>query len=143
MLASLGSYASAPRCSADKTYLQKIRFIDILDCYSLFTDCRRKCFKSDRTAVIKTTIASSILLSLRSRPSSSISSLSSAVLAVSSVMTPFDITCAKSRTRFKSRFAIRGVPLERDAISSAPSCSIFIPRIPALLSTICASSSGV
>ena len=46
MLASLGSYASAPRCSADKTYLQKIRFIDIFDCYSLFTDCRRKCFKS-------------------------------------------------------------------------------------------------
>ena len=54
MSASLGSYASASRCSANKTYLQKIRFIDIFDCYSLFTDCRRKRFKSDRTAVVKT-----------------------------------------------------------------------------------------
>ena len=44
--------AAAARRACQKTNLQKIRFIDILDCYSLFTDCRRKCFKSDRPSAV-------------------------------------------------------------------------------------------
>ena len=56
---------------------------------------------------------------------------------------PLDKTCAKSRTRFNIRLAIRGVPLEREAISKAPSGSIGISRMPALLVTIFANSSGV
>ena len=44
---------------------------------------------------------------------------------------------------FSIRFAIRGVPREREAISSAPSLSISIPKIPADRVTISASSSGV
>ena len=43
----------------------------------------------------------------------------------------------------KSLLAILGVPLEREAISNAPSGSISIPRIDALLVMIRASSSGV
>ena len=42
-----------------------------------------------------------------------------------------------------SRFAIRGVPLARRAISAAPSASMGTPRIPALRVTIRQSSSGV
>ena len=43
-----------------------------------------------------------------------------AVLATSSVITPSYFTCAKSRTRFKIRFASLGVPRLLRAISSAP-----------------------
>ena len=49
----------------------------------------------------------------------------------------------KSRTRFKRRFAIRGVPRERFATSAAASSSIAMPRVRALLKTISFSSSGV
>ena len=52
------------------------------------------------------------------------------------------MTCAKSRTRLSSRFAMRGVPREREAISSAPSASMPMPRIPALRVTIFESSFG-
>lgn len=40
------------------------------------------------------------------------------------------------------RFAMRGVPREREASSSAPSGSVSIPRIAAERDTICASSWG-
>lgn len=58
-------------------------------------------------------------------------------------MTPFPVTWAKSRTRFNSRFAMRGVPREREASSRAPSGSVSIPKIEALLDTMLASSRGV
>ncbi|MPM82304.1 hypothetical protein SDC9_129365 [bioreactor metagenome] len=85
----------------------------------------------------------SILLSRLSRPSSSISSFPRAISAIPCVILPSPITCAKSRTRFNRRLAILGVPLERFAISAAPSGVIGISNIPALRVTICISSSGV
>ena len=55
-------------------------------------------------------------------------------------ITPLPKTWAKSLTRRKNLLAILGVPLERRAISKAPSLSISIPKIPALLVTMEASS---
>ena len=56
---------------------------------------------------------------------------------------PSPLTSAKSLARFKSLFAILGVPLEREATSNAPSLSIPTPKMFALRVTIFASSSGV
>ena len=47
----------------------------------------------------------------------------------SPVTTPAPRTSAKSRTRFRSRLATRGVPRERSAISRSPSGSTSTPRI--------------
>ena len=46
------------------------------------------------------------------------------------------MTCAKSRTRLSRRFAIRGVPRERRAISLAPVDTIPILSISAARVTI-------
>jgi hypothetical protein len=51
-------------------------------------------------------------------------------------------TSAKSRTRLSSRFATRGVPRERCAITRSPSGSISTSRMPAERRTIVARSSG-
>ena len=83
-----------------------------------------------------------MLRSLASKPSSSISIRSRAILAVFRVIRPPLITSAKSRTRFKSRLAIRGVPRDREAISNAASASMSAPKIWALRVTIFPSSWG-
>ena len=80
--------------------------------------------------------------STRSRPTSSTSSSSRASRATSSVTTPAWRTSATSRTRRRIRLAMRGVPRERLAISSAASSSISTPRMPAERTTIDASSPG-
>ena len=64
-------------------------------------------------------------------------------MAASLLIIPSYLTCAKSRLLFKSLFAIRGVPLEREAISIAPFSSTGILSISALLLTIEASCSLV
>ena len=56
--------------------------------------------------------------------------------------TPSCRTCATSRTRRRMRFATRGVPRARAAISSAASSSVSTPRIRAERRTIVASCSG-
>ena len=56
------------------------------------------------------------------------------------VIFPFDLTCAKSRTRLNKRFAIRGVPRERFAISSEPEGSMSAYKSVDERSTILASS---
>jgi hypothetical protein len=77
------------------------------------------------------TTARNTLWSRRSRPYSSTSNSSSPARARSRVMSPSWCTSAKSRTRLSSRFAMRGVPRERFAIASAPSASVWTPRMPA------------
>ena len=52
------------------------------------------------------------------------------------------LTWAKSRTRRKRALAIRGVPLERPAISNAASSVMGTPKILAERSMICCSVSG-
>ena len=70
-------------------------------------------------------------LSVASSPSRSTSSIQRASFATFSSITPSAFTSAKSRTRFNSRFAIRGVPRDLDAISPAPPSVISTPSIPA------------
>ena len=82
-------------------------------------------------------------MSRLSRPSLSISSLLSAMSAISFVIFPLPITSAKSRTRLSRRFAIRGVPLERFAISIAPLLSQGMESMTDERITISQSSSGV
>ena len=67
---------------------------------------------------------------------------SSASRAIGVVIAPAWRTSATSRTRRRIRFAIRGVPRERPAISSAASSSISTPRMRAERRTIVASSAG-
>ena len=69
------------------------------------------------------------LRSTSSKPWSSTSSSAHASRATAAVMSPSARTCAKSRTRRSRRFAMRGVPRLRRAISAAPSGSIGTPRI--------------
>ncbi len=52
------------------------------------------------------------------------------------VMAPWARTSTKSRTRRRSRLAIRGVPRARDAMWRAPSSSTSTPRIPAERTTM-------
>ena len=80
---------------------------------------------------------------MRSRPCSSTSSSSSASCAISGVTTPSCRTSATSRTRRRIRFATRGVPRERRAISSAASSAISTARIRAERRTMRVSSSGL
>ncbi len=63
-------------------------------------------------------------------------------LATSLFMYPSAFICAKSLTRFKSLLVILGVPLERTAISRAPSSSIPILSIAADLFTMSFNSSA-
>ena len=77
-----------------------------------------------------------------SSPSPSISISSSASRATAVVIAPWWRTSATSRTRRRIRFAIRGVPRERRAISVAASSSIATPKIPAERWTIAVSCSG-
>src|SRR6266704_2284885 len=77
------------------------------------------------------TRAVSTARSSRSRPLSSTSYSSSAVLAAALLTTPSPRTSAKSLTRRSSRLAILGVPRERLAISSAPSSRRVTPSSPA------------
>lgn len=85
--------------------------------------------------------ASRMRLSISSRPSSSISIMASAWLAISALMIPSALTCAKSRTQRSRLLAIRGVPRDLDATSVAPSGVISISRRPAERSMMTASSS--
>ena len=62
--------------------------------------------------------------------------------ATDSVIFPSCFTIAKSLTLFMSLFAIRGVPLERFAIASAPFSSISMSKIFAVRVITCASSSS-
>jgi len=71
------------------------------------------------------------------------SSISSAAAATSASIEPRSLTWAKSRTRFSSRLATRGVPREREAIVSAPSASISTSRIPAERTMISPRCSGL
>ncbi len=57
-------------------------------------------------------------------------------------MLPSDFTWAKSRTRRSSRFATRGVPRLRRAISIVPSSSVGTPMMPAERATMIRRSSG-
>jgi len=88
------------------------------------------------------TIESSSSRASRSRPCSSISSSVSASRAISVEIEPSWRTCATSRTRRRIRFAIRGVPRERRAISTAPSglmatFSTPAPRVTIVVSSAC------
>ena len=65
------------------------------------------------------------------------------VTATPAPMVPLPFTWAKSRTLFRSRFATRGVPREREAMVAAPAASISTPRIAAERSTISARCSGL
>ena len=78
--------------------------------------------------------------SLQPLPSTSSSSSASAATAV--VISPSCRTSATSRTRRRIRFATRGVPRERRAISSAASSEIPTPSMPAERCTIVVSSAG-
>ena len=73
----------------------------------------------------------------------STSSMRSARSATSTVTRPVAFTSAKSRTRRRSRLAMRGVPRERLAISSAPPASIATFSRFEERCTIRVSSSGV
>ena len=88
-------------------------------------------------------IVSSSRRSTSSKPWASTSSSLSASCATLAVMAPFARTCAKSRTRRSSRFATRGVPRLREAISRAPSSSIATPRMRAERVTIWCRSASV
>src|SRR4029453_17779794 len=70
-------------------------------------------------ANLSRTVRSSFL-SITSSPERSTSSIASASIATSRVISPPARTSAKSRTRRNSRLTMRGVPRERRAISSAP-----------------------
>ncbi len=61
---------------------------------------------------------------MTSSPNKSTSNILSASSAIDAVIFPLDLTCAKSRTRLNKRFAMRGVPRERFAISNEPEGSI-------------------
>lgn len=85
--------------------------------------------------------ASRMRLSISSRPSSSISIIASAWLAISAFIMPSALTCAKSLTHLSRLLAILGVPLDLDATSRAPSGVISISRRPAERLMMTASSS--
>ena len=80
-------YAASSRCTVEEADLHEIRLNNVLDGHGLLAYGSGQCFQSYRAAAVV-----SILLSFESSPSSSISRRSSAVCAVSRVMTPFDIT---------------------------------------------------
>ena len=65
-----------------------------------------------------------------------------AAAATAASIAPSARTSAKSRTLRSKRLAIRGVPLARPAISTAPSVSMVTPRIPAARTTISVRSAG-
>ncbi len=78
---------------------------------------------------------------MTSKPSESTSSMPRAASATAFDTTPSAFTCAKSRTRRSSRFAMRGVPRERLAISVAPAAASSTPISPAERCTMRARSS--
>ena len=81
------------------------------------------------------------LRSMVSRPAASTSKKASARSATSRVTVAAPSTSAKSRTRRKSRPAMRGVPRARRAISLAPSGLTATPSTRAPRATIRSSSS--
>ena len=78
-------------------------------------------------------MVNSILLSISSKPCASTFNAPKAYLAISIVIDPFPLICAKSLTLRSNAFAILGVPLLRPAISIADSIEIGTFKICALL----------
>ena len=115
VLISKGRCCSAAWSPVQKTILKKIRFINIFQCAGIFADCCSQCLQSNW---------SSLEIDDQSLEDTTVNFVNS----------------AKSLTRFNSRFARRGVPRERLAISAAPFASISTPNTCAERSTIVCSS---
>ena len=109
--------------------LEQVRLVDVLDRVGLLAERDGERRQPHRAAAELVDDRRSSSRSVRSRPSSSTSSSSSASSAISGVIAPAWRTSATSRTRRRIRFATRGVPRERRAISSAASSAISTPRI--------------
>ena len=139
MLVCKGGYATSLGCTGEESNLQEIGLTNVLNCYRFFTDRSGNSIKSNGATVIE---------SDNSFKHTSIKTVKSELVDLKLVEgiscdLAVDDAVAKSRTRLRRRFAIRGVPRERLASSSAPSSVILMPRIFALLLTMVASSSGV
>ena len=134
---------AAARRALDEAELEQVRLVDVLDRVRLLAERRRRAStaRPGRPRTCSTIVRSSSR-SIRSSPAWSTSSSSSASRAIAVVIEPSCRTCATSRTRRRMRFAMRGVPRERRAISSAASSAISTPRIRAERLTICASWPG-
>ena len=139
---ALGQHPST-RGALQQALLEQIGLEHVLDRVLLLADRDGERREPDRAAAeLARRSCRSSMRSLRSRPARSTSSISSADAATSAVILPSSLTWAKSRTRFSSRLATRGVPRERSAIATAPAGSISTSRIFAERSTICARSCG-
>ena len=106
----------------EEAELEQVRLVDVLDACPSPRRSRRPA-STGRPARPRTARRSPrrIARSIRSSPAWSTSKSSSASIATACVISPSWRTCAKSRTRRRMRFATRGVPRERRAISAAPS----------------------
>ncbi len=128
---------AAARRAIEEADLDQIRLVDVLDRVLLLADRGRQAVEPDRAAaeLVDDRLAAAADPLRRSRAAST-SSSSSASWHTAAVMRPSARTCAKSRTRRSSRLAMRGVPRDRRAISSAAAGAISTPRIRADRATI-------
>ena len=140
VLISKGRCCSAAWSPVQKTILKKIRFINIFQCAGIFADCCSQCLQSnwsslkiDDQSLEDTTVnfVKSILVNFQK-----IKCKRSYIIRNTAII----FYLAKSRTLLRRRFARRGVPRERLAISAAPFASISTPNTCAERSTIVCSS---